>query len=287
MSYGGHTMSINQNTITFHDGRSAPRIGLGVWQVENDVAATVVQTALDIGYRSIDTAAIYGNEVGVGRGIAQSGVKREDLFVTTKLWNDRHGHDTSKIAFEESLEKLGLDYVDLYLIHWPVPKNGLYIDAWETIIQLHDEGRAKSIGVCNFNIDHLQKLLDKTGVLPVVNQIELHPQFQQAALREFHTEHDIITEAWSPLGRGKLWEVPSLVAIARKHSRSVAQIMIRWHTQLGNMVIPKSVTPSRLKENFHIFDFTLDAEDMARSAARRGGKGGLSTCRLRGLTENK
>lgn len=260
-------MSANQNTLGFHDGRNAPQLGLGVWQVENDVAATVVQTAIGVGYRSIDTAAIYGNEEGVGRGIAQSNVKREDLFIATKLWNDRHGHDTSKAAFEESLEKLGLDYVDLYLIHWPVPKNGLYVDAWETMIQLRDEGRAKSIGVCNFNINHLQKLLDKTGVLPVVNQIELHPHFQQAELRQFHAEHEIVTEAWSPLGRGKLWEDPSLVAIAHKHNRSVAQVMIRWHTQLGNMVIPKSITPSRIQENFHVFDFTLDAEDMAAIAA--------------------
>jgi 2,5-diketo-D-gluconate reductase A len=260
-------MSANQKTLTFHDGRSAPQVGLGVWQVENDAAATVVQTAIDLGYRSIDTAAIYGNEVGVGRGIAQSSVKREELFIATKLWNDRHGHDTSKEAFQESLEKLGLNYVDLYLIHWPVPKNGLYVDAWETMIQLRDEGSAKSIGVCNFNIDHLQKLLDKTGVLPVVNQIELHPHFQQAELREFHAEHDIITEAWSPLGRGKLWEEPTLVAIARKHGRSVAQVMIRWHIQLGNMVIPKSVTPSRIKENLQVFDFTLDDQDMADIAA--------------------
>ena len=230
-------MSANQNTLGFHDGRNAPQLGLGVWQVENDVAATVVQTAIGVGYRSIDTAAIYGNEEGVGRGIAQSDIKREDLFVATKLWNDRHGHDTSKAAFEESLEKLGLDYVDLYLIHWPVPKNGLYVDAWETMIQLRDEGRAKSIGVCNFNINHLQKLLDKTGVLPVVNQIELHPHFQQAELRQFHAEHEIVTEAWSPLGRGKLWEDPSLVAIAHKHNRSVAQVMIRWHTQLGLSLI--------------------------------------------------
>ena len=260
-------MSANQKTLTFHDGRSAPQVGLGVWQIENDAAATVVQTAIDFGYRSIDTAAIYGNEVGVGRGIAQSGVKREELFIATKLWNDRHGHDTSKEAFQESLEKLGLNYVDLYLIHWPVPKNGLYVDAWETMIQLRDEGSAKSIGVCNFNIDHLQKLLDKTGVLPVVNQIELHPHFQQAELREFHAEHDIITEAWSPLGRGKLWEEPTLAAIARRHGRSVAQVMIRWHIQLGNMVIPKSVTPSRIKENLQVFDFTLDDQDMADIAA--------------------
>ncbi|MGP1613662.1 MAG: aldo/keto reductase [Pollutimonas bauzanensis] len=260
-------MPTTQNTVSFHDGRSAPQLGMGVWQVENDIASSVVKTAIDIGYRSIDTAAIYGNETGVGRGIAESGVKREELFIATKLWNDRHGHDSTKAAFAESLEKLGLNYVDLYLIHWPVPKVDLFVQAWESMIQLRDEGSAKSIGVCNFNINHLQKLLDETGVLPVVNQIELHPRFQQAELREFHAEHDIITEAWSPLGRGRLWDEPSLNAIARKHQRSVAQVIIRWHTQLGNMVIPKSVTPSRLKENFHVFDFTLEAQDMADIAA--------------------
>ncbi len=256
-------MSTSQNTVSFHDGRSAPQVGMGVWQVENDMASSIVKTAIDIGYRSIDTAAIYGNEAGVGRGIAQSSVKREDLFIATKLWNDRHGHDSTKAAFDESLEKLGLDYVDLYLIHWPVPKVGLFIEAWECMIQLRDEGRAKSIGVCNFNINHLEQLLDETGVLPVVNQIELHPQFQQAELRDFHAEHDIITEAWSPLGRGRMWDEPTLNSIARKHQRSVAQVMLRWHTQLGNMVIPKSVTPDRLKENWHIFDFVLDDDDMA------------------------
>ncbi|MDS1139355.1 aldo/keto reductase [Pusillimonas sp. SM2304] len=259
-------MSSNQHTVTFHDGKSAPQLGLGVWQVEDDIAASVVKAALDIGYRSIDTAAIYENETGVGQGIAQSGIKREELFVTTKLWNDRHGHDISKAAFNESLEKLGLDYVDLYLIHWPVPKIGLFVEAWESMIQLRDEGRAKSIGVCNFNISHLQKLLDETGVLPVLNQIELHPHFQQAELRDFHAEHDIVTEAWSPLGRGRLLDDPGLARIAHKHNRSVAQVILRWHIQLGNMVIPKSVHPERLRENFHIFDFALDDQDMAAIA---------------------
>lgn len=187
-------MSSIQNTVSFHDGHSAPQLGFGVWQVENDMAATVVQTALDVGYRSLDTAAIYGNETGVGQGIAKSGIKREEIFLATKLWNDRHGHDSTIAAFEESLQRLGLDYVDLYLIHWPVPKVDLFVEAWESMILLRDEGRAKSIGVCNFNIAHLQKLLDETGVLPVVNQIELHPRFQQAELREFHAEHGIITD---------------------------------------------------------------------------------------------
>lgn len=259
-------MSVNHNTVSFHDGRTAPQLGVGVWQIEDEATASVIESALKIGYRSIDTAAIYGNEAGVGQGVARSGVPREELFIATKLWNDRHGHDSTRTAFLESLDKLALDYVDLYLIHWPVPMAGMFVDAWETMIQLRDEGLAKSIGVCNFNIDHLQTLLDKTGVMPVVNQIELHPRFQQAELRDFHAEHDIITEAWSPLGRGRVWDDPTLTAIAEKHGRSLAQVMIRWHMQLGNMVIPKSVDPARLEENFRVFDFELDDDDMAQIA---------------------
>jgi len=259
-------MPSQQNTVTFYDGRSAPQLGLGVWQVQNDEAATVVETALKSGYRSIDTAAIYGNEDGVGRGVSASGVARDDLFIATKLWNDRHGHDSAKEAFQESLDRLGLDYVDLYLIHWPAPRQNKFVDAWESLIQLRDEGRAKSIGVCNFNVPHLQTLLDQTGVLPVVNQIELHPGFQQAELREYHAEHDIVTEAWSPLGRGSMLGHPALAPIAEKHGRSVAQIILRWHIQLGNMVIPKSVTPSRIQENIRVFDFSLDEADMAAIA---------------------
>lgn len=260
-------MPQHQNTIEFHDGHSAPQLGFGTWQIADDKVASVVQTAIEAGYRSIDTAALYGNETGVGKGIAQSGLARDELFIATKLWNDRHGHDISRSAFEESLEKLSLEYVDLYLIHWPVPKNDLYVPAWETLIALRDEGLAKSIGVCNFNIPHLERLLDETGVLPVVNQIELHPNFQQADLRAFHAEHGIITEAWSPLGRGKLWEDPTLKKIADKHTRSVAQVVLRWHVQLGNMVIPKSVTPSRIVENLQCFDFDLDDHDMAAIAS--------------------
>lgn len=269
-------MSTTQNTVKFHDGRSAPQLGLGVWQVADDITADVVGTALKGGYRLVDTAAIYGNEKGVGRGIAGSGVAREDLFITTKLWNDRHEHDSTLAAFQESVDRLGLDYVDLYLIHWPVPAQDLYVKAWEAMLTLRDEGRARSIGVSNFNISHLQRLLDETGMLPVVNQIELHPRFQQAELREFHAQHGIRTQAWSPLGRGALWEDPVLAAVALKHSRSVAQVMIRWHIQLGNMVIPKSVTPARIRENFQVYDFALDDEDMAAIAAldRTDGRNG-------------
>src|SRR3546814_878379 len=196
-----YNMSNTPNSVTFHDGRTAPQLGFGVWQIENESAPAAVGAALDAGYRLIDTAAAYNNEQGVGQAIAKAGINRDALFVTTKLWNNQHGHDKAVAAFDSSLDRLGLDYIDLYLIHWPVPKQKLYIKAWEALIRLRDEGRAKSIGVCNFNIAHLQKLLDQTGVLPVVNQIELHPHFQQAELREFHAEHDIVTEAWSPLGR--------------------------------------------------------------------------------------
>lgn len=260
-------MADTRNTVSFHDGRSAPRVGLGLWQVDDDTATSVVTKALDLGYRSIDTAAIYGNEAGVGRAIAQSAIKREDIFVATKLWNDSHGHDSTLAACHESLEQLGLDYIDLYLIHWPVPKIGRFIEAWESMIQLRDEGCIKSLGVCNFNINHLELLLDETGVLPVVNQIELHPRFQQAELRDFHAQQEIVTEAWSPLGQGQLWDEPVLAALAKKHNRSMAQVMLRWHIQLGNMVIPKTVDPARLQQNLQVFDFMLDDADMAEIAA--------------------
>jgi len=259
-------MSPILNTVRLHDGNVAPRLGFGVWQVENDMAVQAVKTAIDVGYRLIDTAAIYGNEKGVGEAVRTCGVDRAELFITTKLWNDRHGYDETMSAFDESMKKLGLDYIDLYLIHWPAPKIGLYDKSWKAMIQLRDEGRIKSIGVSNFNIDHLQRLLDETGVIPVVNQIELNPRFQQPELREYHAEKGIVTESWSPLGHGLLWDNPVLTAIAAKHGRSLAQEVLRWHIQLGNMVIPKSVTPSRIRENFNIYDFALDAEDMAAIA---------------------
>jgi len=256
-------MSNIMNTVTFHDGNSVPQLGFGVWQIDNDIVASTIKTAVDVGYRLIDTAAIYGNESGVGEGVKDCGVARSELYIASKVWNDRHGYDETMAAFDESMEKLGLDYLDMYLIHWPAPKIGLYVKTWEALIQLREEGRVKSIGVCNFNIPHLQRLLDETGVLPVLNQIELNPRFQQPELREYHAQNNIVTESWSPLGNGLLWDNPVLAGVARKHGRSVAQIVIRWHTQLGNMVIPKSITPSRIAENFAIYDFTLDHDDMA------------------------
>lgn len=259
-------MSTILDTVTFHDGNTAPRVGLGVWQVENDTIVPTIHAALEAGYRLIDTAAIYGNESGVGEAIKTCGIDRGQLFITTKVWNDRHGYDQTLEAFDESLDKLGLDYVDMYLIHWPAPKIGLYVKSWEALIRLRDEGRIKSLGVSNFNPGHLQMLLDQTGVLPVVNQIELNPRFQQPKLREFHAMHGIVTQSWSPLGQGALWDIPLLQAIAAKHGRSVAQVVLRWHTQLGNMIIPKSITPARIQENIALGDFSLDSEDMAAIA---------------------
>lgn len=268
-------MSTTPPTIRFHDDHLAPKLGLGVWQVPAGQTADVVCSAIETGYRLIDTAAIYGNEAEVGQGIRQSKVPREELFVTTKLWNDMHGHENTRLGFEESMNKLQLDYVDLYLIHWPVPKNRQFIQSWETLINLRNEGRVKSIGVCNFLPQHLQTLLDKTGVLPVLNQIELHPGFQQAELRHYHSDHGIQTQAWSPLGLGTLWNNPVLKKIAEAHGRSMAQIMLRWQIQLGNMVITKSNSAQRQRENMDIFSFKLSEQDMAAIASLDQAEGRL------------
>lgn len=260
-------MSSNQPYLTFHDGRRTPQLGLGTWKITGDAAAPAVQTAIEAGYRAIDTAYIYYNETEVGQGIAQCGVPREDLFITTKLWNNRHERDSAKAALQESLDRLQLDYVDLYLIHWPVPKEKQYLQAWEALIQLRDDGRAKSIGVCNFQMDHLQKLLDKTGMLPVVNQIELHPYFQQTELCAYHADHGILTEAWSPLGQGQSLTDPVIQELAHQLQTTPAQIILRWHIQMGNIVIPKSAHPDRIRENFNLWNLHLDDAAMARIAS--------------------
>ncbi|MEU4658301.1 aldo/keto reductase [Streptomyces sp. NPDC023723] len=261
-------MSSQVPPIILNNGVEMPQLGFGVWQVPDDEAETAVATALKAGYRSIDTAAIYGNEKGTGKGIAAAGLPREDLFVTTKLWNSDQGYDSTLRAFDASLAKLGLDYVDLYLIHWPMPDRGRYVDTYKAFEKILADGRARAIGVSNFLPDHLDRLIAETSVIPAVNQIELHPHLQQHALREYHAEQGIATEAWSPLGSGKgLLEVPAIVAIGQKHGRSPAQVVLRWHLQTGNVVIPKSVTPSRIKENIDVFDFSLDDEDLAAISA--------------------
>lgn len=246
-----------------NDGRSIPQIGLGIDGTGNEVAAVAVEKALELGYRSIDTAAFYANERGVGEGIRRSGVPRDEVHVTTKIWGDSHGSETAVAAFERSLAALGLDYVDLYLIHWPHPQQDRYVETWQALEKISAEGRARSIGVSNFQPHHLSRLFKETSIRPVVNQIELHPGFQNERLRQFNAEHNVLTQAWSPLGRGAVMGNAELGAIARKHSRSLVQVVLRWHVEIGNVVIPKSVTPARMKENINIFDFRLDAHDHA------------------------
>ncbi|MFD0684815.1 aldo/keto reductase [Actinomadura fibrosa] len=241
-----------------------PQLGFGVFQVSDDEAETAVRTALENGYRSIDTASVYRNERGTGRALRSSGVPREELFVTTKLWNSDQGYDSALRAFDASLERLGLEYVDLYLIHWPLPKRGTYLETWRAFEKLKADGRVRSIGVSNFTVETLQHILDESDAVPVLNQIELHPYFQQAGLRAFHEEHGIRTEAWAPLGQGHgLLDDPALARVAEAHGRTPAQIALRWHLQIGNIVIPKSVTPSRIAENIAVFDFELTGEEMA------------------------
>ncbi|MEO5877295.1 MAG: aldo/keto reductase [Streptosporangiaceae bacterium] len=250
--------------ITLNNGVRVPQLGLGVWQVPDDGAERAVATALRAGYRSIDTARLYFNEEGVGRAIRESGVPRGELFVTTKLWNDAHAYDAALRAFDASLDRLGLDYVDLFLIHWPVPAQDLFTEAWRAFEKLYASGRVKAIGVSNFGQKQLERLADESDIVPAVNQIELHPYLAQSHLRQLHAERGIATQAWSPLGSGRgLLEDPVLVRIGAAYGRSAAQVVLRWHLQRGNVVIPKSVTPSRIEENLDVFDFELTAADMA------------------------
>jgi 2,5-diketo-D-gluconate reductase A len=250
-------------TVTLHDGVEIPQLGFGVFQVPPDDTQGVVEEAIATGYRHIDTAAAYRNESGVAAAIAASGIPREEFFVTTKLWNAQQGFDSTLEAFDKSLGRLGFDHVDLYLIHWPAPPQDLYVETWRAFEQIRDQGGARTIGVSNFRVEDLERLLAETGSTPTVNQIELHPAFHQSELRAWQDEHRIVTEAWAPLGQGELLEEEPIVAVAERHGKTAAQAIIRWHLQLGNVVFPKSVTPARIKENFDVFDFELDAEDMA------------------------
>lgn len=249
-------------SVTLNDGNSIPAVGLGVWQTPPADTERAVGTALRAGYRHVDTAAAYGNEVETGRAIAASGVPREDVYLVTKLWNADHGYDSTLAAFDTSVGRLGVDYLDLYLIHWPVPELNAYVDTFKAFAHLRDQGRISSIGVSNFEPEHLGMLVDATGIVPAVNQIELHPLLPQVELREVHAQLGIATEAWSPLGQGSLLDNSIITAIAADHGKTAAQVLIRWHIQLGNILIPKSVTPERIVSNFDVFDFDLSENDM-------------------------
>lgn len=256
--------------LTLNDGQRLAQIGFGTWPLDDAQAQTAVQAALACGYRLIDTAARYGNEAGVGRGIAASGVARSQVQLTSKLRGSEHGFDSTLRAFDATLAALGTDYLDLYLIHWPLPMRDLYVDTWRAFIRLREEGRIRSIGVSNFQPAHIDRLLSETGVLPAVNQIELHPDFTQAALRAWHARQGIVIECWSPLGRGEVLKDATVARIAQKHGRSAAQILLRWHVQHGLVAIPKSQDPQRMRQNLAVFDFALDAEDLAALALLDG-----------------
>lgn len=254
-------------TVTLNNGVRIPQLGFGVFQVPDDETTAAVTHALEAGYRSIDTAAVYGNEAGVGRALSEAGLAREDLFITTKLWNADQGYEETLKAFDVSLAKLGLDHVDLYLIHWPTPARDLYRDTWRALEKLLADGRIRAAGVSNFQPDHLKRLMDASALVPAVNQIELHPGLQQSALRAVHAEQGIATEAWSPLAQGALLGEDAIATIAERHGKSPAQVVLRWHLQLGNIVIPKSVTPARIRENIAVFDFVLSDAEMGSIAA--------------------
>lgn len=261
--------------IELHDGTSIPQLGFGVFQVPPEDTEKVTAQALEAGYRHIDTARAYRNERGVGAAIAASGLPRDDVFVTTKLWNDDQGADSAERAFDASLERLGLDVVDLYLIHWPAPQRDLYVDTWKVFEKLRADGRVRSIGVSNFRLEDLQRLLDLGLSVPSVNQIELHPYLTQHDLREFHAAHEIATEAWSPLAQGAVLDDPVIVDVAKSHDATAAQVVLAWHLALGNVVIPKSVTPERIAENFGATSLTLDDSEVeAITALDRGERTG-------------
>jgi 2,5-diketo-D-gluconate reductase A len=254
-------------TLTSNNGVQIPQVGLGVFLVPETQTYDVVSTALMLGYRHVDTASAYGNEVQVGRAVAESGLDRQDVFVTSKCWNDEQGYDQALRAFDASLQRLGMDYLDLYLIHWPAPRQDRYVDTWRALEKLQADGRVRAIGVSNFKVPHLERLLAETDVVPAVNQVELHPWLQQGPLRDFHSGHGILTEAWAPIARGGSHLTdPTLVRIAERHGVSPAQVILRWQLDVGNIAIPKSVNRDRMAANLDLFSFSLDEDDHARIA---------------------
>jgi len=261
-------------TILLNSGHSIPQLGFGVFKVDPTETERIVGDALEVGYRHIDTAKAYDNEEGVGAAIEAAGIDRDELYVTTKLWNSDQQHQSALDAFDLSLEKLKLDYVDLYLIHWPSPHRGHYLEAWEALQEIAESGRARSVGVSNFKPHHLEKVLDLGGLVPAVNQIEFHPDFQQRESAAFNAQHGIVTESWSPLGQGALVDDPGVVAIAAGHGKTLAQVILRWHIQIGHVVIPKSNRRERMAENLDIFDFALTDDEVAAITALDKGDAG-------------
>jgi len=251
------------NIVTLNNGAKMPQLGFGVWRVTDEVTEEVVKKAIELGYTSIDTASLYKNERGVGRAVKQANVNREDLFITSKVWNTDQGYDKTMASFEDSLERLGMDYLDLFLVHWPMPRFDTYIDTYKALEKLYKDGRVKAIGVSNFEIEHLQRLMQETEIKPVVNQVECHPYLAQNELKQFCKQQNIFVEAWAPLAKGgDVLKDEVTTAIAQKYGKTPAQVVLRWHLQNDTIAIPKSVTPSRIEENFQVFDFELTSEDM-------------------------
>ncbi|MDB5737034.1 MAG: aldo/keto reductase [Sphingomonas bacterium] len=257
---------LEQALVRLSDGHMMPQLGFGVFKVPPEETRGIVSDALSAGYRALDTAMIYRNEEGVGQGIVDSGIARDQIFLTTKLWNDDQGYDSALKAFDDSLGKLGVEQLDLYLIHWPKPAQDLYVDSWKALVRLREEGRVRSIGVSNFLPEHIERIMGETGVTPVLNQIELHPRFQQRAVRDFHAAHDIRIESWSPLGQAQILKDPVIAGIADKHGRTPAQIVIRWHLDQDIITIPKAADRGHMVDNLAVGGFSLDADDMAAIA---------------------